>query len=55
MIIVNYFMVGVLVGFLMELSVNKITKESFTFGGRLFVISFWPLSLTVFIIGMFRK
>ena len=53
--LINYIMIGFLVGFLLEYSVDKLTKESFTTKERIFVILLWPLSLFTFIVGFFSK
>lgn len=50
----NYFFIGVLVAFLLEMVVNKVAGERFTFGERLFVVTLWPISLMVFLTGFFN-
>jgi len=53
--LINYILIGFLVGFLMEYSVQKLTGDTFTWGERMFIITLWPLSLLAFISGFFTK
>jgi len=55
MTITNYMLIGVIVGFLMEYTVNKVTDQSFGFFERLFVVLLWPISVLTFIIGFFKR
>jgi len=55
MTITNYILIGIVVGFIMEYTVNKVTDQRFGFFERLFVILLWPISLLTFIIGFFKK
>jgi len=55
MTITNYILIGIVVGFIMEYTVNKVTDQRFGFFERLFVILLWPISVLTFIIGFFKK
>ena len=55
MTMTNYILIGIVVGFIMEYTVNKVTDQRFGFFERLFVILLWPISVLTFIIGFFKK
>lgn len=51
----KYLTIGLLVSFMFEMMISKLSDETFTGGERVFMVLLWPLVLIVFLIGFFRN
>ena len=49
MILVTYFLLGVVSGFLIELSIHKLTDHKVGYLERFFLITLWPIMVMVWI------
>ena len=51
----KYLSIGLLVSFIFEALIQKVSGENFTWGERTFMVVLWPLALVVFLIGFFKN
>ena len=49
MILLTYFLLGVVSGFLIELSIHKLTDYKINYLERFFLITLWPIMVIVWI------
>ena len=49
MILLTYFLLGVVSGFLIELSIHKLTDYKVNYLERFFLITLWPIMVIVWI------
>lgn len=54
-ILFKYLTIGLIVSFLFEVIVQKVTDETFTWGERVFMVLLWPIAVIVFLMGIFRN
>ena len=50
----NYFIVGLVVGFLLELAMSVTTGDRVNWGERIIIITLWPIMGTLFIVNLIR-
>ena len=50
----NYFIVGLVVGFLLELAMSVTTGDRVNWGERIVIITLWPIMGILFIINFIR-
>ena len=54
-LIFKYLSIGLLVSFMFEVLIQRVSGENFTWGERTFMVLLWPLTIIVFLIGFFRN
>ena len=50
----TYFIIGLVVGFLLELTMSVTTGDKVNWGERIVIITLWPIMGTLFIINFIR-
>ena len=50
----NYFIIGIIVGFLLELAMSVTTGDRVNWGERIVIITLWPLMGILFIVNFIR-
>ena len=51
----NYFIVGLVVGFLLELAMSVTTGDRVNWGERIIIITLWPIMGTLFIVKPYKR
>jgi hypothetical protein len=52
--VTTYFLIGLVVSLIVETLIMRVTGQNFTMYERIFSICFWPFTVIVFIISMFK-